>query len=74
MAATDVSITVKIDPVDPRVANAFNVWMRRFIDKPNDFSREWEEVEKFLHEEEGGATPTYGQTAAAYLSKILTEV
>lgn len=53
-----------------QMAKAFNEWMRRFIEEPARFEREFETVQNFLKDEEFGITPTYGEVAAAYLTQL----
>ncbi len=57
-----------------QMAKAFNEWMLRFIDEPEQFEREFETVSQFLKEQNEGNEPTYGETAAAYLNKVHTEI
>jgi hypothetical protein len=47
---------------------AFNEWMRRYIQEPDQFSREFEEVVAFLDDEEG-----YGTRCNAYLEALIAE-
>lgn len=49
-------------------AQAFNEWMRRYIEEPERFRREWESIEQFKAE---GANPTYGDRCAAYLAELM---
>ena len=57
-----------------RMARAFNEWMRRFIEQPERFEREFRSVTEFMRETEAGKEPTYGETCAAYLEEILAEL
>jgi hypothetical protein len=52
------------------MAKAFNEWMRRYIEEPSRFMREFESVSKFEKEEAEGKEPTYGDSCASYLTKI----
>lgn len=54
-------------------AAGFNEWMRRFIDEPAKFHREFETVAGFLADANYGV-PSYGETCAEYLEKIMTEL
>lgn len=54
-------------------AQAFNEWMRRFIEEPERFAREWQSVEEFKRDEAAGKEPDYGETCAAYLSQLKRE-
>lgn len=56
------------------MAKAFNEWMRRFIDEPERFKREFEEVGAFLAEEADGAEPSYGERCASYLAQVAGEL
>jgi hypothetical protein len=62
-----------IDLDDKRVADAFNEWMRRYIDHPEQFAREWQTVSNFLNEANAGQEPSYGQVSVAYIRKIIAE-
>ena len=55
-------------------ARAFNEWMRRFIEAPEQFEREWQSVEEFLTDVADGREPSYGESCDAYLAKIETEL
>lgn len=50
-----------------RMAELFNEWMRRYIENPDLFLREFEAVSQF----KGG---TYGDCAAAYMEKLNAEM
>ena len=52
-------------------ANAFNEWMRRYLEDPARFLREWEEIEHFKLEEKIGQEPSYGEVCAKYLEDLL---
>jgi len=56
-----------------KMPQAFNEWMRRYTDEPEQFEREWETVARFLSEQQGGFEPTYGQCCAEYLSQLMAE-
>lgn len=59
---------------DVEMAMALNEWMRRFIEDPAQFQREFETVSEFVTQELNGQEPTYGQTGAAYMHKMLGEL
>jgi hypothetical protein len=63
-----------IDLRDPLVAKAFNLWMRRFIEHPEQFGREWQEVSKYLREEREGREPSYGEVCVEYLRKLVRDL
>lgn len=52
----------------------FNEWMRRYIDEPERFSREFQTVQDFLTDEAAGKEPSYGEACAAYQFKLLDEM
>jgi hypothetical protein len=47
--------------------------MRRFIDEPDRFRREFQTVNEFLGEDLPGETPTYGLSGAVYMSRLLDD-
>lgn len=57
-----------------QMAKCFNEWMRRFIDEPDRFEREFQSVNDFLAAEAEGKEPTYGETCASYMVQIAEEV
>lgn len=69
----NIEVGVKITMDDPRVTGAFNEWMRRFIEQPARFSREWQTVSEYLRQTQAGQEPTYGSEAAAYLAQLIVE-
>ena len=52
-------------------AQAFNEWMRRFIDEPQRFKSEWDSVTDYIREKLAGQTPSYGDCCARYLAELL---
>jgi hypothetical protein len=56
------------------MVRAFNEWMRRYIEAPEQFAREWQAVGKFLAEKLAGKEPSYGELCAAYMAKLQGEV
>jgi hypothetical protein len=59
------------DPV--RIAKAFNEWMRRYTDEPDQFQHQWETVIEFLADAHGGREPSYGETSTKYLHGLIIE-
>lgn len=57
-----------------QMAACFNEWMRRYIDEPARFAREFEAVNQFLADERNGVEPTYGETSAAYMEQLARDV
>lgn len=53
---------------------AFNEWMRRYIENPEGYGREFQSVSEFLNDKVLGREPTYGETCAAYLTKLANEL
>lgn len=58
----------------PDLVRTNNEWMRRYIEEPEKFSREFEAVNDFLTDEASGVEPSYGQICAAYQFKLLDEM
>jgi hypothetical protein len=56
------------------VVRVINEWLRRFIEHPEQYQREFEEVTKFLAETARGETPTYGDECAAYMQHLADEL
>ncbi|KKB86458.1 hypothetical protein VW29_02555 [Devosia limi DSM 17137] len=57
-----------------QMAQCFNEWMRRYIEEPDRFAREFEMVNQFLADEQNGREPSYGETSAAYMAQLATEM
>jgi hypothetical protein len=57
-----------------QLAAAFNMWMKRYTENPEQFEHEWQSVNQFLTEEANGEEPSYGESCAAYLLRLLDEV
>lgn len=55
------------------VAKAFNEWMRRYTEAPDEFNREWPTVGEFLKQAADGDEPDYGASCAGYLAKLIDE-
>jgi len=56
-----------------RVA-ANNEWMRRFIEEPERFEREFEAVCRFKTEEAHGRVPSHGERIVAYEESIVADL
>ena len=57
-----------------KTAAAFNEWMRRFIEEPLRFKREFEDVCEYLSNVSDGQEPSYGAECVAYLESIISEL
>lgn len=57
-----------------QLVKCFNEWMRRFIQEPERFQREFATVNEFVKDEADGREPTYGETSAAYMAQLATEI
>ncbi|MGE8129025.1 hypothetical protein ACQKQD_18790 [Methylobacterium sp. NPDC080182] len=53
-----------------QMAKCFNEWMRRFIEEPARFEREFQTVSDFLCDESDGKEPSYGEVSAAYMREL----
>lgn len=53
---------------------ATNEWMRRYIEEPEKFNREFETIGLFLAEENANIQPSYGERCEAYLEKLVEEL
>jgi hypothetical protein len=53
---------------------AFNEWMRRYTEEPERFQAEFKTVGAFLAESADGKEPSYGETSAAYMFSVLTDL
>ena len=51
-----------------------NEWIKRYIETPEQFAREFESVTKFLTDKSEGRVPDYGERCAAYQFKLLDEM
>ena len=56
------------------IARAFNLWMDKYINHPEQFSHDFETVVKHLEEKQSGKPLSYGERSAAYLEKLMKEV
>ncbi len=59
---------------DPLMPAAFNEWMRRYIEEPGRFRREWQTVNEYLQQTSESKTPSYGERCTAYLCGIIEEL
>jgi hypothetical protein len=57
-----------------RMAKAFNEWMRRYTENPEQFTREFQAVTKFQKQWAEGIIPSYGDECAAYFISLLDEI
>lgn len=55
------------------LARAFNEWMRRYIEEPERFAREWQSVKQFQQAEAKRVEPSYGDNCAGYLLSIMAD-
>ncbi len=53
------------------LADAFNEWMRRYIEDPDGFEREWITVQRHMEETATGEDTTYGSHCVAILEEIM---
>jgi hypothetical protein len=58
----------------PDMVRTSNEWMRRFIEDPEKFAREFESVQDFLADEAAGVEPSYGQICTEYQFRLLDEM
>lgn len=56
------------------LARLFNEWMRRFIDEPEKFARDFETVQLYLAQASKGEPTTYGDACTAYLNVLAAEL
>jgi hypothetical protein len=57
-----------------QLAAALNELMRRYIEEPDKFEREFQAVGQFVAQEAAGETPSYGLNCSAYLLKLSDEL
>lgn len=57
-----------------QMVKCFNEWMRRFIEEPERFEREFTTVNAYLADQAAGREPSYGETSAAYMRQLASEV
>jgi hypothetical protein len=51
-----------------------NEWLRRYIETPEEFAREFQSVTDFLTDTAAGREPTYGELCTAYQFKLLEDM
>ena len=56
------------------MVQAFNEWMRRYIEEPGEFKAEFQDVIEFQRANANGEEPTYGDNCTAYLHKLDKEL
>jgi hypothetical protein len=56
-----------------KLAAAFNEWMRRYTENPEEFTREFQTVQEFLAAKSSGKEPSYGEHCAEYLLTLVGE-
>lgn len=54
----------------PDLQWAFNEWMKRYIETPEDFEREFQAVQGF---QSSKGKPSYGKNCTNYLAKLIAE-
>lgn len=59
---------------EEQMVAAFNEWMRRFTEEPEQYCREFETVHQFLCDVSDGEVPSYGVTSAAYMKQLVSEL
>lgn len=55
------------------VARLHNEWMRRYIEEPETFQREFEAVLSFITDESNGVEPSHGEECVAYLKLLASQ-
>ena len=56
------------------MARTSNEWLRRYIEEPEKFAREFEYVRDFLGDVAAGREPDYGEVCTAYQFQLLAEL
>jgi hypothetical protein len=56
------------------MVRAFNEWMDRYIHDPHAFEAEFQTVVRHLEELSEGEIPSYGESCAAYMFQLDTEL
>jgi hypothetical protein len=51
-----------------------NEWMRRYIEEPERYAREWQSVVEFKADESEGREPEYGERCEAYERQLRREL
>lgn len=52
-------------------AQAFNEWMRLYIEEPETFRREFDAIVNYKRDMDGGKEPAYGDRCDAFLTKLM---
>ena len=55
------------------MSEAFNEWMRRYIEEPEKFRHDWETIIEYSDEIRVGEVPSYGDNSTKYLTKLMEE-
>ncbi|WP_156379207.1 hypothetical protein [Rhizobium sp. Root149] len=55
------------------LARLHNEWMRRYIEEPEAFQREFETVLSFITDEQNGVEPSHGDECVAYLNLLAAQ-
>ncbi len=55
-------------------AKAFNLWMKKYTEQPEEFETEYTIIKEFLREQGDGKEPSYGQICAVYYYKLVDKV
>lgn len=51
-----------------------NEWMRRYIEEPEKFEREFRTILEFSTQEASGKEPDYGERCTAYMFQLMDEL
>lgn len=51
-------------------SEAFNEWMRRYIEEPEKFKSDWQNVVEFLESVKAEEVPSYGEECEIFLAKL----
>ena len=51
---------------------AFNEWLRRYMENPDEFEHEWSTIQDFINEGEADDA-SYGKSCTTLLFKIIAE-
>jgi hypothetical protein len=65
---------MKLSPKDKFRVRVNNEWMRRFIETPEAFAREWQSVVGFKEQEASGEEPDFGLRCVLYENKLSAEL
>ena len=56
-----------------QMVNCFNEWMRRVVEEPLRFEREFEQIGAAVATHCSGREPTYGEMSTAYMMQLAAE-